>query len=72
MSDHGTAPAVGLPPERPDPSLVEKYEREGFTNLLFWADQVPKDADDDLRTNLAALANDLGIEPARNAGHEEP
>jgi probable F420-dependent oxidoreductase len=58
--------------ERPDPSLVEKYEREGFTNLLFWADQVSKGAHDDLRTNLAAIANDLGIEPPRNVGHEVP
>jgi len=57
--------------ERPDPSLVEKYEREGFTNLLIWADQVSKGADDDLRTNLAALANDLGIEPPLVAEHEE-
>ena len=28
----------------PDPALVERYRREGFTNLLVWADQVKSDA----------------------------
>jgi alkanesulfonate monooxygenase SsuD/methylene tetrahydromethanopterin reductase-like flavin-dependent oxidoreductase (luciferase family) len=51
--------------ERPKRSLVEAYEREGFTNVLFWADQIPKSTDDGLLTDLAIIAHDLGIEPSR-------
>ena len=49
--------------ERPDPALVEAYEREGFTHLLFWADQIPAGPDDELMASLRSIAHDLGVDP---------
>ena len=51
--------------ERPDLAVVEAYEREGFTNLFFWADQIPRQPGEDLLAALAKVARDLGIQPRR-------
>jgi probable F420-dependent oxidoreductase len=53
---------------RHDPRLIETYEREGFTHVLFWADQIPKGSGESLRPEMSAIADRLGLRaPARSA-----
>jgi probable F420-dependent oxidoreductase len=64
--NHGDFPLYFRIP-RPDSRLVETYEREGFTHVLFWADQIPNGSVDGLRAEMSIIADSLGLQAASGA-----